>query len=74
MTIIFKEMLANIVGCYVDLLVTKMQQRNDNLEHLQAVFNKLRKHQLKMNLLKCSFRVTSRKIKAMMELHSPKSL
>lgn len=33
----------------------------DHLEHPNAIFDKLRQHQLKMNLLKCAFRVTAGK-------------
>lgn len=42
-------MLGDMVQCYVDDLVVKSRQRVDQLEHLKVIFNKLRKHQLKMN-------------------------
>lgn len=38
-TVIFKEMLGNIVGCYVDDLVVKSCQRIDHLEHLGIVLS-----------------------------------
>lgn len=43
------------------LCSVKKQKRKDHLKHLEVVFDKLRSHQLKMNLLKCSFGVTSTK-------------
>lgn len=49
MNVIFKEMLRNIVECYVDDLVVKSHRRIDRLEHLWIVVSKLRQHQLKMN-------------------------
>lgn len=38
-TIIVKEMLGNFIVCFVDDLVVKTRQRDDYLEHLQAVFD-----------------------------------
>ena len=61
MTIIFNDMLHNIVECYVDDLVVKSRKREHRLMDLRRVFDTLRKHQLKMNPLKCAFGVTSGK-------------
>lgn len=55
MAVIYKEMLGNILECFVDDLVVKRRQRKDQLGHLQVVFNMLMRHQLKMNLLKWAF-------------------
>lgn len=60
-TVIFKKMLGDIIECYVNDLVIKSRRRDDHLEHLKTVFDKLRQHQLKMNPLKCAFGVTSSK-------------
>ncbi|KAG9450298.1 hypothetical protein H6P81_010263 [Aristolochia fimbriata] len=49
------------VECYVDDLVVKTKQRSDHLLDLRAVFERLRRFQLKMNPLKCAFGVTSGK-------------
>lgn len=61
MGIIFKEMLGDIVECYVDDLVVKSHQRNDHLKHLEVVCDKLFKHQLGMKPLTCAFGVTTSK-------------
>lgn len=52
-------MLGATVECHVDDLVIKSRQRITHLEHLKVVFDKLRQHQLKMNSLKWTFKVTS---------------
>jgi hypothetical protein len=61
MTIIFDDLLHEIVECYVDDLVVKAKNKVEHLDHLQIVFDRLRKHNLKMNPLKCAFGVSSGK-------------
>ena len=61
MQLIFDGVLHKIVQCYVDDLVVKTKKRGDHLRDLCIVFNRLRKYQLKMNTLKCTFGVTSGK-------------
>lgn len=56
MTMIFKEMLGDMVESYVDDLVVKSHQRTNHVELHGIVFNKLCQHHLKMNQLKCAFR------------------
>ncbi|KAG9458523.1 hypothetical protein H6P81_003031 [Aristolochia fimbriata] len=58
---IFDDFLHKRVECYVDDLVVKTKQRADHLLDLRAVFERLRRFQLKMNPLKCAFGVTSGK-------------
>ncbi|KAG9458311.1 hypothetical protein H6P81_002819 [Aristolochia fimbriata] len=58
---IFDDFLHKCVECYVDDLVVKTKQRLDHLLDLRAVFERLRRFQLKMNPLKCAFGVTSGK-------------
>ena len=58
---IFDVMIYRKVEYYVDDLVVKKKQREHHLEDLQIVFGRLRKSDLKMNPLKCAFRVTSGK-------------
>ncbi|KAG9458405.1 hypothetical protein H6P81_002913 [Aristolochia fimbriata] len=55
---IFDDFLHKRVECYVDDLVVKTKQRSDHLLDLRAVFERLRRFQLKMNPLKCAFGVT----------------
>ncbi|XP_057803303.1 uncharacterized protein LOC131018607 [Salvia miltiorrhiza] len=58
---IFDDILHKIVQCYVDDLVVKSKKRSDHLQDLRMVFERLRKHQLKMNPLKCAFGIKSGK-------------
>ncbi|GFZ02402.1 hypothetical protein Acr_15g0010100 [Actinidia rufa] len=58
---IFDDMLHKNVECYVNDLVVKTRDRNNHLEDLKKVFDRLRRYQLKMNPLKCAFGVTSEK-------------
>ncbi|KAG9449974.1 hypothetical protein H6P81_009939 [Aristolochia fimbriata] len=58
---IFDDFLHKRVECYVDNLVVKTKQRADHLLVLRAVFERLRRFQLKMNPLKCAFGITSGK-------------
>ncbi|XP_060178190.1 uncharacterized protein LOC132608130 [Lycium barbarum] len=58
---IFDNMLHKNVECYVDDLVVKSRKKSDHLQELRMVFDLLRRHQLKMNPLKCAFGVTSGK-------------
>lgn len=49
MTKIFKDMLHKTVECYVDDLAVKSRDKEDHLQDLRAVFERLRQHNLKMN-------------------------
>ena len=61
MTNIFNDILHNTIECYVDDLVVKTKKRENHLNDLRKVFDRLQKYQLKMNPLKCAFGVTSGK-------------
>ncbi|XP_011627636.1 uncharacterized protein LOC105421549 [Amborella trichopoda] len=56
MTIIFEDILHDVVEYYVDDLVVKSKNRSTHLTGLEVVFKRLRGHQLKMNPLNCTFR------------------
>ncbi|XP_057793051.1 uncharacterized protein LOC131009656 [Salvia miltiorrhiza] len=58
---IFDDILHKNIECYVDDVVMKSRRRNDHLQDLRIVFERLRKYQLKMNPLKCAFGVKSGK-------------
>ncbi|KAG9458146.1 hypothetical protein H6P81_002654 [Aristolochia fimbriata] len=58
---IFDDFLHKFVECYVDDVVVKTKSRDDHLKDLRAVFERLRRYQLKMNPLKCAFGVSSGK-------------
>ncbi|KAA0055193.1 uncharacterized protein E5676_scaffold640G00260 [Cucumis melo var. makuwa] len=47
--------------CYIDDLVVKSKRRQDHLKDVKVVLDRLRKYQLRMNPLKCTFSVTSGK-------------
>ena len=55
---IFDNVLHKYVKCYGDDLVVKTKGREDHLVDLRFVLNHLRKYQLKMNPLKCTFGIT----------------
>jgi hypothetical protein len=61
MTIILDGLLYEIVECYIDDIVVKSKREQDHLKHLALVFERLRKHNLKMNPMKCAFGVSSGK-------------
>ncbi|KAL0454263.1 UNVERIFIED_CONTAM: Transposon Tf2-12 polyprotein [Sesamum latifolium] len=61
MQMIFNDMLHKNIECYVNDLVVKSKMRQDHLQDLRKIFERLRRYQLKMNLLKCAFGVTSGK-------------
>ncbi|KAL0453575.1 UNVERIFIED_CONTAM: Transposon Tf2-12 polyprotein [Sesamum latifolium] len=61
----YQRVMQNIfvkkVECYEDDLVVKTKKREEHLANLQIVFDRLRKYNLRMNPLKCTFGVTSGK-------------
>ncbi|KAA0067354.1 uncharacterized protein E5676_scaffold1704G00090 [Cucumis melo var. makuwa] len=59
---VFDDMLHKYVECYVDDLVVKSKRRQDHMKDLKFVFDCLRKYQLRMNPLKCTFGKVSRRI------------
>ncbi|NAU33237.1 hypothetical protein EE082_27575, partial [Klebsiella pneumoniae] len=61
MTFIFDDLIHQQVECYVDDLVVKSKISKNHVQDLRIVFERLRKHELKMNPLKCAFGVTAGK-------------
>ena len=51
-------MISKIVKVYIDDIIVKMQDMARHLSKLKVVFERICVHQLKMNPLKCAFRVT----------------
>ncbi|KAL0423127.1 UNVERIFIED_CONTAM: hypothetical protein Sradi_0847500 [Sesamum radiatum] len=66
---IFDDILHKNVEYYVDDLVAKSKTRQDYLQDLRKVFERLRRYQLKMNPLKCAFGVTSGKFLGFIVCH-----
>ncbi|XP_028085335.1 uncharacterized protein LOC114286368 [Camellia sinensis] len=61
MTVIFGDMLHDTIECYVDDLVIKTNEKENHVEDLRKIFERLRRYKLKMNPLKCAFGVSSGK-------------
>jgi ribonuclease HI len=59
MTHVLDGLIHKSVECYVDDIVVKTRERGGHPEDLRVVFERLRKHHLKMNPLKCAFAVQS---------------
>ena len=59
MTYILDDLIHQSVECYVDDMVVKTKDRKDHQDDLRVVFERLCRHQLKMNPLKCAFAVQS---------------
>ena len=59
----FKDLIGKTMEVYVDDMLVKPMSRmvGDHVEHLGQMFNILRKYQMKLNPLKCSFGVRSSK-------------
>jgi hypothetical protein len=58
-TAVLGDLIHQSVECYIHDIVVKTRERQNHQDDLRVVFNRLRKHQLKMNPLKCAFAVKS---------------
>jgi hypothetical protein len=61
MNSIFHDMIGKYMEVYIDDIVAKSQDFDKLLRNLEQAFIRIRKHQLKMNPLKCAFGVTAGK-------------
>ncbi|RDX67377.1 Retrovirus-related Pol polyprotein from transposon opus, partial [Mucuna pruriens] len=66
MDLIFKDYIGNQLEIYVDDMVVKLETEGGHVGSLSSIFGVLRKHQLKLNLDKCSFDVRVDKFLAFM--------
>ena len=57
MNVIFHEFIGKFMEVYIDDMVVKFDKKDTHLDHLRKAFEKMRKHGLKMNPLKCAFGV-----------------
>ena len=57
----FKDLIEKSNEVYVDDMLFKYKTAGDHIEHLNQMVNILRKYWMKLNLLKCTFRVGSSK-------------
>ena len=61
MTAIFHNMMHCELEDYVDDIVMKLKNQEDHVQILRKVFERCQAFKLRMNPLKCAFRVSSRK-------------
>ena len=53
----FKDLVGKTMEVYVEDMLVKSRMVRDHVEHLRQMFNILKKYQMKLNPLKCTFRV-----------------
>lgn len=61
MTKIFRAPIDNLIELYIDDVVVKSKTQGEHTQHLQEVFQLLRKYAMNLNLTKCAFGVSSGK-------------
>nr|KYP59949.1 Retrovirus-related Pol polyprotein from transposon opus [Cajanus cajan] len=59
MNLIFQDLIGKFVQVYIDDIIVGSKQKEKHLRHLKSSFERMRKHGLKMNPLKCAFGVTA---------------
>ena len=57
MNAIFHDMLGHHMEVYIDDIVVKSKRDNEHVDHLKKSFEKMRRHQLKVNQVKYAFGV-----------------
>ena len=57
----FKDLIGKTMEVYVDDMLVKSKVAEDHIKHMRQMFEFLRKYQMKLNPLKCAFRVGSGK-------------
>ena len=65
----FKEQIGKTIEVYVDDMLVKSKTAADHVAHLSGTFVILRRYRMKLNLLKCTFRVASGKFLGFMVNH-----
>ena len=69
MTKMFEPQLGKNIEVYIDDMIVKSKEVSDHVGDLGNIFETLRKHKLRLNTSKCSFRVGSRKFLGYMVTH-----
>ena len=59
---LFHDILHKEIEVYVDDMIAKSQGEDDHVVNLRKLFERLRKFQLKLNLAKCTFGATFKKL------------
>jgi hypothetical protein len=62
MVTLFHDMMHKEIQVYVDDMIAKSQSEEDHIDHLQKLFERLRKFRLRLNPAKCTFGVRSGKL------------
>lgn len=62
MTYIFHDYMGDIVECYVDDLLEKSKTKEDHINVLSNIFDRLLENKVRLNPKKCVFGVTSGKL------------
>ncbi|XP_073138879.1 uncharacterized protein [Henckelia pumila] len=57
MNAIFHDTINHFIEVYIDDIVVKSRKTEDHVEHLRMSFERMRKHNLKLNPMKCAFGV-----------------
>nr|KYP76636.1 Retrovirus-related Pol polyprotein from transposon gypsy [Cajanus cajan] len=60
MNLIFHDLIGKFMQVYIDDIVIRSKRKVDHIQHLKLSFERMRKHGLKMNPLKCAFGVSVR--------------
>ncbi|XP_061373314.1 uncharacterized protein LOC133315664, partial [Gastrolobium bilobum] len=58
---VFKDLIGDSIEVYIDDMISKSQTPEQHLTHLQGVFNRLRKYNMRLNPSKCAFGVPAGK-------------
>ena len=69
MTRMFEPQLGKNIEVYIDDMVVKSKVVSEHMRDIGSIFEILRKHKLRLNTSKCSFRVGSGKFLGFMIIH-----
>jgi len=59
MNLIFHDFIGKFIQVYIDVVVVKLESKDNHLDYLRFSFERMRKYRLKMNPLKCAFGVSA---------------
>jgi len=59
---LFHDMMQKEIKVYVDNMIAKSRERENHVQILKELFERLRKYKLRLNHARCSFGVKSRKL------------
>src|ERR1043165_6811720 len=62
MVTLFHDMIHHEIEVYVDDMIARSQTEEEHLDHLQKLFDRLKKYRLRLNPNKCTFGVRSGKL------------